>query len=412
MLQRISLYVFFFSLNFEVWDPFQTDGFFSISKLTGIIYFLVSVPAILKYRTNDEYKPILKIILVFFSFLLFVNAINADSTHDTIVNFTILQNIILFWILLNHEHVEPFVLEKGLFSFALGAAVLAFLYFNGIGIELSEGRISIFGDNQNAIGQRMSVSVIIISMVVLQNSLQLNKSRYLLFLLIPLMLSLMVATGSRLAILTFAVMFITGVMLVKARNYYLKGIILLAGVISFFFIWHVIMQNEVLRTRLLMSLQEGHLSDRDVIWQNILPLIESNPIFGVGQSGYTAFCMSNFGRYVSPHSVIMELLCFTGIIGFIIYLFFLYKIFRKGYSSYQATGFLLPILMMINVIGVLLVSHMLELKIGWCILAYITVSSVHFKRLNDSEVIIPENDNVDMQDVATLRNRVNTIENN
>jgi O-antigen ligase len=404
MLQRISLYVFFFSLNFEVWDPFQTDGFFSVSKLTGIIYFLVSVPAILKYKTSDEFKPILKAIGLFFIFLLFVNALNADSTHDTIVNFTILQNIILFWILLNHEHTEPLVLEKGLFSFALGAAVLAFLYFNGIGIELTEGRISIFGDNQNAIGQRMSISIIIVALVVIQNPFHFSKSRYLLLLLTPLMLSLMVATGSRLAILTFALMFITGVMLVNAKNYFFKGIILMLGVLSFFIIWHIIMQNELLRTRLLMSLQEGHLSDRDVIWQNILPLIESNPILGVGQSGYSAFSMSNFGRYVSPHSVVMELLCFTGTVGLLIYLFFLYKVFIKGYLSYKMTGFLLPILLIINVVGVLLVSHMLELKIGWCILAYITASSVHFRELGEQEVLFPEIHGVDVEDVTMLRN--------
>ncbi|MBI9063786.1 MAG: O-antigen ligase family protein [Marinilabiliaceae bacterium] len=386
-LQRISLYIFFFSMNFEVWDPFQTNGYFSVSKLAGIIYFLVSIPAIIKFKTNDQFKPILKSILLFFSLLLFVNAIHADSTTDTIVNYTILQNIILFWILINHEQSEPLILEKGLLYFALGSATLALLYFNGIGIELSEGRVSIFGDNQNAIGQRMCFSIIIVSMVVMQNRLQLNKARFLLLLLIPMMLSLLVATGSRLAILSFALVFITGLVLVKTRDYYLKVVVFTVGIISFVFIWQFLMQNDLLRTRLLMSLQEGHLSERDVIWSNLLPLIENNPIFGVGQSGYSAFCNSNYGRYVSPHSVILELLCFTGTIGLLIYFFFLYQIFRKGYLTYKSNGLLLPILLIINIVGLLLVSHILELKIGWSILAYIAASSITMEKESGVETI-------------------------
>ena len=45
-VQRFALYLFFFSINFEVWDPFNTDGFFSVSKLTGLIYLFTIIPQI------------------------------------------------------------------------------------------------------------------------------------------------------------------------------------------------------------------------------------------------------------------------------------------------------------------------------------------------------------------------------
>ena len=38
----IVIFVFFFSLNFEIWDPLHTNGSFSVAKLFGIIYFLLT----------------------------------------------------------------------------------------------------------------------------------------------------------------------------------------------------------------------------------------------------------------------------------------------------------------------------------------------------------------------------------
>ncbi|MGV8095732.1 MAG: O-antigen ligase family protein [Mangrovibacterium sp.] len=377
-------------MNFEVWDPFHTDGFFSISKLTGIIYFLVSVPHILQFRTGDQTKPVFISILLFFGLLFLMNAIHAESISDKIFDLTIFQNIVLFWILINHERIDPLVLEKGMLSFALGSATLALLYSCGIGIEYADGRVSIFGDNQNIIGQRMCISIIILMITVLQNRLQIRKMRYLFLLLIPLMLSLLVATGSRLAILSFALAFIAGVFLLKTKNYHLKIMVLALGFVSFVFIWKFAMENEILRTRLLLSLQEGQLSDRDMIWGNILPLIKNNLIFGVGQTGYTTFCVSEFGRYVSPHSVVMELISFTGVTGLTIYFIFLYQIFRMGYLSYKAEGLLLPVLLIIIVTGLLLGSHILELKPGWSIFAYITCSSACSCDIHPVAMRLPE----------------------
>jgi O-antigen ligase len=191
------------------------------------------------------------------------------------------------------------------------------------------------------------------------------------------MFGLLVATGSRLAMLTFAIAFVAEIVLLKTRNYYFRIMALFAGIALFFFIWQLAMDNEILRSRLLLSLHEGQLSDRDVIWKNILPIIRENPFFGVGQTGYAAFCMKEFGRYVSPHSVVMELAVFSGFTGLILYFIFLYRVFRMAYLSYKIHGFLLPVLLCLIVTGLLLGSHMLELKLGWAILAYVTCSAAY-----------------------------------
>ena len=69
-LQRIALLIFFFSINFEVYDPFHTGGIFSVSKLTGYIYLFMMIPLIIRNTTSNKIKHLLSPVLVFFFGLL------------------------------------------------------------------------------------------------------------------------------------------------------------------------------------------------------------------------------------------------------------------------------------------------------------------------------------------------------
>jgi O-antigen ligase len=134
------------------------------------------------------------------------------------------------------------------------------------------------------------------------------------------------------------------------------------------------MQSEVLKFRLLQSTQEGDLSGREIIWQTVLHLIKRSPILGVGNTGYAYFMQTNFGSVTSPHNVILEVLCLTGITGLFLYLIFLYRIFKISLNRYKMDGFLLPLMLIIPILGLLFSGQILAVKIGWVIFAYITGS--------------------------------------
>lgn len=371
-LQRIALYLFFFSINFEVWDPFNTNGIFSVSKFMGYFYLLTMVPMIMKFNTTNELKPILRPILFFFGLLTLVSLLNINSSYYNFFDFSIFQNIILFWILINHEHFDELVLEKGMLSFAMGSVTLALLYNAGIGIEYStEGRVSIFGDNENAIGLRISISIVILILAIAQNRLILGKIRYLLLLPIPIMLKLLAESGSRVAFISFILAFLTGGFLLKTKNVWTKILALGIGTIIFIVVWRFLMQSEILSSRLLQSAQEGNLSGREIIWQRLLPLIKSHPFFGVGKTGYHYFTLTTFGVITSPHNVIIEILCLTGIVGLAPYLLFLYRIFKRSYRIYKTEDLLLPLLSLFCILGMLFTGQILDVKIGWVIFAYI-----------------------------------------
>lgn len=380
-VQRIALFIFFFSINFEVWDPLGTNGSFSVSKFTGYCYLFVMLPLIIRFTTNKELKPVLYSILAFFGLLTIVSLVNIKYPFYSFFDFTILQNIILFWILVNHEEHDPYVLEKGFISFAIGSVLLAFLYYLGIGIEYEGGRVRIFGDNQNIIGLRMGISIVIIFLTLMQNRLHFGDSRYLLLLPVPLMLLLLMQTGSRVAFISFLLSFIVLVLVVKTKRIWNKIILMVFGSFALIYFWLLLLKEESMRLRLLESFQEGDLSGRDVIWSKIFPLIKNNLIFGVGRTGYSSFADTAFGYTYSPHNVILEVLSLTGITGLILYGYFLYQIVRKSIYSYKTEGILLPFILLIPVLGMLLSAQLLEVKIGWIIFAYAMGTSLGIKAI-------------------------------
>lgn len=203
-----------------------------------------------------------------------------------------------------------------------------------------------------------------------------GRVRFLLLLPIPVMIGLMVETGSRHAVLAFVLVFIAALFLYKTERSLWKIVSFFIGIASVFLIYQYIMQNEVIRIRLFQSVYEGNLSNRDVIWKNMIPLIKSNPIFGVGQSGYATYCQVIYGVYTSPHNVILEILAFTGLTGLMIYFYFLYLIFRRSWRMYRKDGLILPLLLLFIAFSMIVISHILEVKIGWAIFAFAAGSSV------------------------------------
>ena len=373
-VQNIALYLFFFSINFEVWDPFNTGGFFSVSKLTGLIYFLTILPDIKQFLDTKFIKPVLIPVWLFFVLLTVISLLNINPISSSFFDFSIFQNLLLFWILINHERRVPGILTRGLFSFALGSIALSLFYNFGIGVEYTSGRVSLFGDNENTIGMRMSISVIIFLITSVQNPFRLKKIRFLLIAAIPLMLKLMAESGSRVAFISFVLMFTGGVLLIKTKKTWYKVFVLVFGGILFAVIIQYVLSSEVLMVRLLKASEEGDLAGRDIIWQKIIPLIKDNPIFGVGKTGYVAYSKQVFYEPSSPHNVIIEILSYTGIVGLIAYLLFVIRSFLFGLKAYKFRKKILPLLLLIPMAGYLLSGQILTNKLGWVIFGYATAS--------------------------------------
>lgn len=378
-IQRIAMYLFFFFLNFEYWDPFNTLEYFTLAKLAGFLYLLTLIPQINYFTRTDAIKRFLRPAWLFFLLLTVVNLLNVNSISSNFFNMSIFSDIIIFWFLINHERRERLVLEKGFLSFAFGTIAFSLLFYAGIGVTYLGGRVSVFGDNENVIGIRSGIAILILILVVVQNRLGLGRLRYLLIIPIPIIFKLLAETGSRVAFISVALAFVLDIMLIKTKWIWQKIIVLVVGVVISLYSWQFILQSETLYNR-LFSASEDSLGDRYEIWHRILPLIYNNPILGVGETGYLNYSQETFNKVESPHNVILEVLCYTGIIGLIIYSVFLFRIFKTGYQTYRSDGFLLPLTLIIFVCGMILSGQILDYKLAWVIFAYIVGCSFFKKK--------------------------------
>jgi O-antigen ligase len=260
-----------------------------------------------------------------------------------------------------------YISDKAILSFSIGSIFLASFYLFNIGVTISEdNRISLFGDNENFVGVKMSISIILILFIVFQNNLKLNKLRFILLIPIPIMFKLLIETGSRVSIISLLLMVLLSIYYIKINKLYIKLTLLIFVFILTFIAFQFILQNQLLLLRLFSSLENKDIGGRDVIFLEIWNQVRYYPILGIGQTGYYEF----FGTG-SPHNVLLEVFSYTGIIGLILYLYFLYDIYIISRRVLITKNIILPFLLIIPITGLLLSGQLLTLKLCWIIFAYI-----------------------------------------
>lgn len=385
-VQRFFLYIFFFSLNFEMFD-LSGSGIFSIGKLTGILYFVSVIPSLRSFLSHSDIGKELRFLWIFFILLTIVSLFNINSRDSVFFNFSIFQNILLLIILINHERREPGILGKAFFVYSIGTIFLALLAIQGIGISYStDQRMTIFNDNQNVIGMRMSIAMIIISVIVSGNMFKRSYSNFLLLIPFGILFTVMLGTGSRVAIISLSIALILEIfLLIRKSNIFKKSLIIIIGVLALYVLVDLVKDNEMMMSRLEKA-DEGDLSDRNLIWEKILPMIEERPVLGHGSTGYTEkIAPYYYGDFASPHNVLLEVFVYTGIVGLIFFLIYLMYLFIIAYKYYKKRNKLLALLLLIPIIGLILSGQILNVKIIYIIFAY--VISRKFYLLNSEKYV-------------------------
>jgi O-antigen ligase len=255
---------------------------------------------------------------------------------------------------------------------------LGIFYILNIQVDDSlDGRISIFGENQNIIGLNLSVALIL--MLAFFN-VQLNSSRVFRFILLiftPFVLLLLFKTGSRLGFISFFLALLGfGTLMSKYNKKSLSQLlyILLILVIPIILFWGIEKSSNsdlTLSQRIVDSFKSGDLSGRDIIWAAVIPFFLENMFIGIGMTGYTSFSISILGDIASPHNGIIEALIYTGIIGTFFFILYLYRLYKKAFMLKNHSDQILPFLLMIPVSGILLSGQIFDSKLIWLIMGYV-----------------------------------------
>lgn len=372
-LRNISLLLLFFSINFEVWDPLNTGGFFSLSKFLGIIYFATILPHLNKFIVvPKKMRGVLTPLLLFYLLLLLMNIFNLGQYSSDVFSSSILLNIIFFIFIVNHERLVPGIIEKAFIGFLVGALLTVAAFYLGIGVSLEpDGRVSLFGENENIIGIRMVIATFLLTHYLLKYGRTLPKLFVLLlFFAYPPLITLLLNTGSRVSAISLMLGAALFFILYRSKNIAIKAIVISVFLVFSGVAVEYVLNSEVVGHRLINTIEDQDLAGRDYIWLSIRPLIENNILFGVGQTGYIDFTYKVSGKYFSPHNVIIELMSYVGLIGVTLYFLFLYRVFWSSLTYYFKHREVIPLLFAIPIAGLLLSGQILTFKLGWFIFAY------------------------------------------
>lgn len=383
-IQYFFACLFFASVNFEVFTLF---AHFSVAKLVAILYMAVSL---LTPRAGLFNLRHIKDALVPFMFMMVTMFVSSViHSNDELFDGPLILNFIMMWLLVNHARRDNRVFDKGLLWFAISAGIVGVLFLMGIGVSGEAGeRMTMFGDNANAMGIKMVSAILFLVNYCLNHSAEKKLNKVWLLVLIYPMLQLVFATASRTALAILVLGLFAFILLYPTKKIVAKSAALLIGAFVVLMGWQVLQQQEVLMDRVESSVEEGDLSERDEIWDVYMQLVEEHPVLGLGLTGWHSYSMQRFIMVRSPHNVIVEILLKSGYVGFLFFLIFLFVVLYRAYLYYRRKSNMAPLLMSISILAMVLSAQALGVKLFWVIAAYAISYSVIEKTKNQNTDIV------------------------
>lgn len=380
-LYNYALYLYCFSVGIEALDIFNSGGTFSPSKAAGLMYLFIFLVVLITQRfifiSRKMLKAVFPILLVVL--LIIINTfIFFDQLSETIFDTAMLLNASLFLILINHFQKDPNHLRIGFNFFCLGVLITAFFLIFGIGTEINkEGRITLFGNNHNELGFRfVAASAFILSRASFDVSGIFVKN----FIILSVFLILVYATSLTASRSALGAL----VLLIAAYLFFLKskGVMSAIGKLFLFFCLSGVLilatiNSEASLAR-IQSSQSQNITDpnalggRVLLWQNAYSTIKENWLIGVGISGYESLQKKELGYPTArdPHNVFLEVLLYTGIIGFLIFLIFIYKIFKLSVLINKKRNDAFPLIIFPVLICILFFNQAFGVKLFWLLSSY------------------------------------------
>lgn len=156
------------------------------------------------------------------------------------------------------------------------------------------------------------------------------------------------------------------------KIFLLIGVLALSGAL----INPIVGKSALIRERYMAAFQSRGFQDRLFAIENTYLALLHNPLLGVGLGNYPYFLYSKKFAYMESHNVFVTILQELGIIGFLVFLGFYYRIFKKSlnlYSNLRADNKF----MLVTVFSFLMVTvsafsePILKLKCLWLILAQV-----------------------------------------
>ena len=313
--------------------------------------------------------PLFSVFAMFY--LMMLSSIIHIQYNRSIFSTTLFLNIVMFWLLLNHQRRDERVFHEGLLWFSVSSFVVGLCFFLSIGVSVDDDlRVVVFNENANGLGIKSGVGVLYLLAYCLNHSIEKPLYKPWLLVMVVPMLSLLFATASRVALLVLVTGSVIFVLLRQSKKKSSKITWLIFGGLAIYFGYQIILRQEVLMTRVETTIDEGNISGRDYIWTKYMDLIEEHPVLGVGFTGAEQYAMATFGKSKSPHNVLIEVALYSGILGLACFMILLYCVFHDAWLYQKRKLKIGPLITSMTIAGMVLSGQALGDKLFWVLAAY------------------------------------------
>ena len=388
-IRRCLLFLYGASTCFGTFALVGASRNFTLSFILAVLYMLSLTPLLKRLpAVLHRYGRYIWLPIIFFALLCVMNVLHANEYRVPVVSISILSCIVMFVFMLIHSTYDSKALTLGIYGFLLGTIILSVLFMLGIGVYIEAGvvvdegeRLSMFGQNQNALGLLMANGIsLALMMVIFHDNLKLKTMRFIAIVPIVFMLSLLLAAASRAAFVSLILSFLIIILLHKTQNRFSRLLLFVVGLCG---VWYGLQtmaeSGSLMFERLMSTVEDGNTSGRADIWQALIPRLAEHPILGVGQTGYaevahqelSAVAGSMYEYGYSPHNVLIEVFAYTGLVGLFVMLLFWGRIGVTAWRSYKNNNNLVPLLLLIPILLSIMTGQVLAHKVAWLSYAYI-----------------------------------------
>ena len=326
---------------------------FSIAKLSALFVMLGWMTQSFKTISSKMSRALLG--LTIFSTLSIAWSIDVETTFNQVVFMLWPSTLIMLALCKSINKIEDIKLY--LLFYVVGcciASITMFLFRDLLLAEAtmrSQERLTSFGQDQNTLAYLLCVGVTILLDCFRKSHARILQCLCLvmIFLFVLTILSTGSRTGTVLALIIF------GFYSISSGNIKRLLLILLCILIASPFVYSFIPESIWERfSETTELINNRDFSGRGETWEAGLKAIFSeNIIFGVGFSNFSTMLQRHFGWHMASHNTYLSYFCDLGIIGFVLFLSVLYKLFKivkliaKKHKDLYIYAYYIPFLIII-----------------------------------------------------------------
>lgn len=358
--------------------PFEEILAFSFGSLNKIVGILIILYVIIQYR-NNLYLKNSSIRLCIWIIYLVISIIWSASISWWKYFFQLyfVQSVFFCTILfipkgkVNIKLIKHSIILAGF----IAASILIFLPNTSVLTDEGRRTIVLFG---NTFDPNLLAAILIISIYVSLSVLygiKLFSQRILIFIVVGIIATGLLLTGSRGALIAFVVSFIMYLFFkTKDRNQRRKSILIFIASIGVLFILLSVLPENLISSRYsinnILGLNEytAGAHNRYTIWQHSLELFISKPILGYGCGNFFP-ALGTVYREAASHNMYILLLVEGGLVGFLLFFSFMFRIFKELMIEKNIDHIIILIAMLILALSLDSITY----KYFWFVLIYFQI---------------------------------------